>query len=145
MEGIVEGSVTRVGDEIRITVQLIHGPSDTHVWTQSYTRDFSDILTLQGEVAEAIAWEIQGKLTPEERATLSSAASVSEVPKANDEFMRARYAQSRQTLEELQAAMGHYSEALEADPTFAPAYAGLAGTELMIEMADPTDPAASLV
>ena len=144
VEGIVEGSVTRAGDEIRITVQLIHGPSDTHVWTQSYTRDFSDVLTLQGEVAEAIAWEIQGKLTPEERATLSSAAPVSEVPEANDEFMRARYAQSRQTLEGLQAAMGHYSEALEADPTFAPAYAGLAGTELMMEMADPTDPAASL-
>ena len=144
VEGIVEGSVTRAGDEVRITVQLIHGPSDTHVWTQSYTRDFSDVLTLQGEVAEAIAWEIQGKLTPEERATLSSAAPVSEVPEANDEFMKARYAQSHQTLEGLQAAMGHYSEALEADPTFAPAYAGLAGTELMMEMADPTDPAASL-
>ena len=144
VEGILEGSVTRVGDEVRITVQLIHGPSDTHVWTQSYTRDFADVLTLQGEVAEAIAWEIQGELTPEERATLSSAAPVSEIPEANDEFMKARYAQSSQTLEGLQAAMGHYREALEADPTFAPAYAGLAGTELMMEMADPTDPAASL-
>ena len=136
--------MTSVGDEVRITVQLIHGPSDTHVWTQSYTRDFADVLTLQGEVAEAIAWEIQGELTPEERATLSSAAPVSEIPEANDEFMKARYAQSSQTLEGLQAAMGHYCEALEADPTFAPAYAGLAGTELMMEMADPTDPAASL-
>ena len=144
VEGIIEGSVTRAGDEVRITVQLIHGPSDTHVWTQSYTRDFSDLLTLQGEVAEAIAWEIQGELTLEERATLSSAAPVSEVPEANDEFMRARYAQSRQTLEGLRAARGHYSEALEADPTFGPAYAGLAGTELMMEMADPSDPVASL-
>lgn len=144
VEGIVEGSVTRAGDEVRITVQLIHGASDTHVWTQSYTRDFSDVLALQSEVAEAIAWEIQGELSPEDRATLSSAGPGSDVPVANEEFMKARFEQSRRTMEGFQAAMGHYSEAVEADPNFAPAYAGLAGTELMMEMADPTDPAASL-
>ena len=137
VEGIVEGSVTLAGDEVRITVQLIHGPSDTHVWAQSYTRDFSDVLALQSEVAEAIAGEIQGELSQEDRATLSSSAPVSDVPEANDEFMRARYEESRQTRDGLLAAMGHYSDALEADPTFAPAYAGLAGTQLMMEMADP--------
>ncbi len=144
VEGIVEGSVTRAGDEVRITVQLIHGPSDTHVWTQSYTRDFSDVLNLQAEVAEAIAWEIQGELSPEDAVTMSSSFSSSEVPEANEQFMKARYEQSSQTEEGLRAAMGHFSEAVEADPDFAPAYAGLAGTELMMELADPTDLVASL-
>ena len=144
VEGIVEGSVTRAGDEVRITVQLIHGPSDTHVWTQSYTRDFSDVLSLQAEVAQAIAWEIQGELSPEDVVTMSSTAPVSDVPQANEEFMRARYEQSSQTSEGYRAAMDHYGEAVQADPEFGPAYAGLAGIELMMEMNDPTDAVASL-
>ena len=142
--GIVEGSVTRAGDEVRITVQLIHGPSDTHVWTQSYTRDFSDVLSLQAEVAQAIAWEIQGELSPEDVVTMSSTAPVSDVPQANEECMRARYEQSSQASEGYRAAMDHYSEAVQADPELGPAYAGLAGIELMMEMNDPTDAVASL-
>ena len=144
VEGIVEGSVMRVGSEVRITVQLIHGPSDTHVWSQSYTRDFADVLALQGEVAEAIAVEIQGELSPQDRATLSIAVAASTVPEATEEFMKARFEQSRETPEGLRAAMDHYSEAVLADPEFARAYAGMAGTELMLEMTDPSDPTASL-
>ena len=144
VEGIVEGSVMRVGSEVRITVQLIHGPSDTHVWSQSYTRDFADVLALQGEVAEAIAAEIQGELSPQDRATLSMVAPASAVPEATEEFMKARFEQSRETPEGLRAAMDHYSEAVLADPEFARAYAGMAGTELMLEMTDPSDPTASL-
>ncbi len=143
VEGIVEGSVMRVGSEVRITVQLIHGPSDTHVWSQSYTRDFADVLALQGEVAEAIAAEIQGELSPQDRATLSMVAA-STVPQATEEFMKARFEQSRETPEGLRAAIDHYSAAVLADPEFARAYAGMAGTELMLEMIDPGDPAASL-
>ena len=144
VEGIVEGSVMRVGSEVRITVQLIHGPSDTHVWSRSYTRDFADVLALQSEVAEAIAVEIQGELSPEERATLSTAAAASAVPEATEEFMRARFEQSRETPEGLRRAIDHYSEAVLADPEFARAWAGMAGTELMLEMTEPGDPTASL-
>ena len=144
VDGIVEGSVTRAGEEVRITVQLIHGPSDTHVWAQSYTRDFKDVLSLQSDVAQAIAWEIQGELSPEDVVTMSSTLPVSDVPEANEDFMRARYEESSQTPEGLRAAMDHYSDAVEADPEFGPAYAGLAGIELMLEMANPTDALASL-
>ena len=63
VEAIVEGSVFRVGDEVRITVQLIHGASDTHIWARSYERSFMDILALQSEVASAIAEEIKGELS----------------------------------------------------------------------------------
>ena len=144
-EGIVEGSVLRAGDEVRITVQLIHGASDTHVWSQTYDRNFSDVLALQSEVAEAIAREIQGELTPDQRATMLSFAPASDVPSANDEFMKARYEQSRQTAEGLQAAIDHYSHALEADPSFAGAYAGLAGTEVMMGLSGSPNPTPSLL
>ena len=101
VEGIVEGSVLRAEDEGRITVQLIHGPSDTHVWSQTYDRSFSGVLALQSEVAEAIALEIQGELTQDQRETMLSSAPASSVPFANDEFMKARFEQSRQTAEGL--------------------------------------------
>ena len=62
VDGVVEGSVLRAGDEVRITVQLIHGPSDTHLWSKSYERDFADVIALQREVAQAIAQEIVPRL-----------------------------------------------------------------------------------
>ena len=83
------GGIRSAGRETRseFTVQLIHGASDTHVWSQTYDRSFSDVLSLQSEVAEAIAQEIQGELTPDQRATMLSFAPASNVPSANDEFM----------------------------------------------------------
>ncbi len=134
VEAVVEGSVFRAGDEVRITVQLIHGASDTHIWARSYERSFSDILALQSEVASAIAEEIKGELSRDGGTPMLSSAPGSEVPAANEAFMRARFVQFDETLEGLLAALDHYSEAVEADPTFAAAYAGLAGTELMLGM-----------
>ncbi len=73
VDAVVEGSVARSGDRVRITAQLIHGPSDTHLWAKTYQRDLRDILELQGEVAGAIAREIAAEITPEERARLKGA------------------------------------------------------------------------
>ncbi len=144
VEGVVEGSVFRAEDQVRITVQLIHGASDTHIWARSYERSFSDVLALQSEVASAIAEEIKGELSTDGGTPMLSSASGSEVPAANEAFMRARFVQSDETAEGLLAALDHYSEAVEADPTFAAAYAGLASTELMLGMSqgsgrDPTE------
>ena len=138
VEGIVEGSVFRVGDEVRITVQLIHGASDTHIWAQSYERSFSDVLALQSEVASAIAEEIR-ELSLDDDTPMLSSAPVSEVPAANEAFMRARYEQFSETPDGLLAARDHFREAVEADPTFAAAYAGLASTELMLGMSQDSD------
>ncbi len=134
VEGVVEGSVFRAGDEVRITVQLIHGASDTHIWARSYERSFSDILALQSEVASAIAEEIKGELSTDGGTAVMSYAPGSEVPAANEAFMRARFDQFDETPEGLLAALDYYRQAVEADPTFAAAYAGLAGTELMLGM-----------
>ena len=144
VEGVVEGSVFRAGDEVRISVQLIHGPSDTHVWATSYERNFTDVLALQSEVASAIAEELKRELSMDGDTPMLSFAPVSEVPEANEAFMRARFEQFQETPEGLQAALDQYGRALEADPTFAGAYVGLASTELMLGLAQPADPTESL-
>ncbi|MBI3697151.1 MAG: hypothetical protein HY238_20240, partial [Acidobacteria bacterium] len=76
VDAVIEGSVLREGDQVRITVQLIHGPTDRHLWANNYQRELRGILTLQSEVARAIADEIRVKLTPQEQARLASARPV---------------------------------------------------------------------
>jgi TolB-like protein len=144
VEAIVEGSVFRAGDQVRITVQLIHGASDTHIWAQSYERGFSDVLALQSEVADAIAHEIKGPLSTAGATPMLSYTPVSEVPGATEAFMRARFEQSRETPEGLRAAIEQYSRALGEDPEFAGAYAGLAGAELLLGMSQSSDPTEAL-
>ena len=139
VKAVIEGSVCRVGDEVRITVQLIHGASDTHIWAQEYLRSFSDVLALQSEVANAIAEAIQAELSIGGDTPMLAYASGSEVPAANEAFMRARFEEMDQTPEGLLAALDHYRQAVEADPTFAAAYARLAGTELMLGMSEASD------
>ena len=116
--GIVEGSVARAGDQVRITVQLIHGASDTHTWAQDYLRSFTDVLALQTEVANAIAEEIQAELSMGGDSPASGDTPVlahatgSEVPAANEAFMKAQFEGSRETVEGLQAALELYSQAV---------------------------------
>ena len=143
VEGIVEGSVFRAGDEVRITVQLIHGASDTHIWAQDYTRSFTDVLALQSEVANAIAEEIQAELSIAGDAPMPVYAEGSAVPAANEAFMRARFGEIGETREGLLAALENYRQAVEADPSFAAAYAGLAGAELMLGMSPVSSPVSS--
>ena len=76
VDAIVEGSVLRSGERVRITAQLVRGPTDEHVWAEEYERDIRDVLSLQREVARAIARAIRVKLTPDEQARLAEAAPV---------------------------------------------------------------------
>jgi adenylate cyclase len=71
VDGLIEGSVLRVGDRVRITVQFVHGPTDRHLWAEHYEGDLSDIFRLQGEVARSIAREVRARITPEERERLA--------------------------------------------------------------------------
>ncbi|UCC74667.1 MAG: hypothetical protein JSV86_08995 [Gemmatimonadota bacterium] len=134
VQGIVEGSVLRAGDRVRITVQLVHGPTDTHRWSTSYERELRDVIALQSEVAQAIAREIQGELTPEEQTYLASITPVD--PEAHEAYLRGRYEQSKGTSEGLEAAIDFYVKAVGIDSTFAPAYVGLAGSRLLLGMSD---------
>jgi TolB-like protein/Tfp pilus assembly protein PilF len=134
VEGVVEGSVLRAGDRVRITVQLIHGPSDTHVWSNNYERDFADVIALQSEVAQAIAGEIQAELTPEEETRLASVTPIN--PEAHEEYLRRRFEQSKGTPEGFRQAVGYYEEAVERDSSYADAYTGLAGSQLLLQMSE---------
>jgi TolB-like protein/Tfp pilus assembly protein PilF len=123
VDAIVEGSVMRSGDRVRITAQLIDGKTDRHLWANTYERDLRDVLSLQGEVAGAIAQEIRIRLTPQEAARLAAARPVD--PVAHEAYLRGRYFLRQGTEATIKKAMDDFSEAIGRDPDYAPPYAGL--------------------
>ena len=114
VDGIIEGSVQRAGDRVRITAQLIEASRDRHLWAKSYERDFKDVLALQSDVASDIAREIQLQVTPNERAKLAKRRPVN--PDAFEEYLRGRYEWNKMSEEGALAAIAHYERALALDP-----------------------------
>src|SRR5713226_8522913 len=86
VDGIVEGSVMRSGNRVRITAQLLHGPTDKHLWAESYERDLGDVRRLQSQVAQAIVVQVRAQLTPQQQARFRSAGSVN--PDAYEAYLR---------------------------------------------------------
>lgn len=122
--GLVEGSVLRMDGQVRVTVQVIHGPSDRHLWAQSYQRDVRDVLGLYGEVIKGIAGEIAMTLTPQEQGRLSVESPVD--PQAYDAFLQGNAYLRRWSSEaELRNAVTLFQQAIALDSTFALAYAQL--------------------
>jgi TolB-like protein/DNA-binding winged helix-turn-helix (wHTH) protein/Flp pilus assembly protein TadD len=128
VDGIVEGSVMRAGQRVRITAQLLDAHTDQHLWAETYERDLGDVLGLQSEVAEAIAQEVRAQSTPQQQAQFRSARSVN--PEAYDAYLRGRfYFTTGFTKPDLlKKAQRHFEESIQKDPDFALAYAGLADT-----------------
>ena len=126
VEGIVEGSVARHGDRVRVTAQLIHAPTDRHLWAESYERDLKDILVLQSEVARTVAEQVQVAVTPEETKRLAATRPVN--PEAYEAYLKGRFHSYRQSPEHLEKALEYFELALEKDPSYALAYAGIADT-----------------
>jgi len=124
VDGIVEGTVRRAGDRVRISAQLIHAPTDQHVWAESYERGLSDILALQSEVARAIAGEIQLKVTPQERARLSSARKV--VPEAYDLYLRGLREYAKSSSDGFAKGLEYFEQSMQKDPDFALSHSALA-------------------
>jgi TolB-like protein/Tfp pilus assembly protein PilF len=124
VDAIVEGTVFRAADRVRITAQLIDAQKETHLWAESYERDLRNVLALQSEVALAIAREVQVKLTPQERAQFAQARPVD--PEAYEAYLKGRYHWNRRSGEGLGKAVQHFQHAIAKDPTYAAAYAGLA-------------------
>ena len=124
VDAIVEGSVQRFGERVQINVQLIHAPTDRHLWTETYDRDLRDIVTLQNEMARAVTQAIQIKLTPQEQMSLTRARPID--PAAYDYFLRGRFHLSRQTKADNKIAIEMFDRAVASDPDFASAWAELA-------------------
>jgi len=124
VSAIVEGSVLRSGNRVRITALLVDTATDRHLWAETYERDVGDILALQGEVAKAIASEIQVTITPQEEAGMARRGAIN--PDAFHAYLKGRYHWEKRSEEGLARALRFFQEAIEIDPTYAPAYAGLA-------------------
>ena len=124
VDAVVEGSVEREGDRVRITAQLIQGPSDTHLWAKGYERDLRDSLRLQDEVAEAIVDEIQLKLTPQEQAHFAHNQSID--PGAYEDYLRGLFHLNLRNGPDERQAIELFKAAIKKDPSYAAAYAALA-------------------
>jgi TolB-like protein/DNA-binding winged helix-turn-helix (wHTH) protein/Tfp pilus assembly protein PilF len=140
VEGIIEGTVQRSGDRVRITAQLIYGPSDKHLWARSYEEDLRDVFALQTNVASDIAQQVQAKLTPK---------SASPQPRPVDLMVLDAFTQGKYYLNSSGRGAGdegrlkarkYFQQAIDLDPNFAPAYIGLAESHVILLEGQPEDP-----
>jgi TolB-like protein/DNA-binding winged helix-turn-helix (wHTH) protein/Flp pilus assembly protein TadD len=122
---LVEGSVIRDGDRIRVTAQLIRGATDDHFWSETYDRELRDVLALESEVAQSIAAKVEVSITGEEYERLAAVRSVS--PEVYESYLKGQFVLDKgNTRAEIEESIGHFEEAIKRDSKFAPAYVGLA-------------------
>lgn len=121
---VVEGSVLRSGDEVRVSAQLIDAPADQHIWTRRFVRKFSEVMTLQGEIAQRLADQIEVRLTSGERSRLTTAREVD--PQVRELCMRGEYFWRSFDSETAKKSIPCYEQAIALDPGYSPAYSGLA-------------------
>lgn len=129
MDALVEGSVQRAGSQVRITAQLIHGVTDEHLWAESYDGQMDNILSLQADVALAIAREIQVAVAPEDARRLRQQRRID--PSVQEAYLKGRYHMSRRTSEDLERAIDYFQQAIREDDEYAAAHAGLARAYLL--------------
>jgi TolB-like protein/DNA-binding winged helix-turn-helix (wHTH) protein/Flp pilus assembly protein TadD len=130
VDAVVEGTVLRSGDQVRITAQLIEASADKHLWSQSYEGELRDTLALQNKVARAIADQIRIHLNPQEQAALKNIKVVN--PEAYVSYLKGRYFWNKRTADGLRAALAFFNQSIEEDPNYAQAYSGLADTYALL-------------
>jgi len=126
VDAVVEGSVVRSGNHVRITAQLLEARSDRHLWAKAYDRDIREVVSLQQDVADSIVHEIQAKLTPQESLRLSRKRQVD--PEAYDDYLRGLYFWHKFTEPGMRQAQEYFEKSVQKDPSYALGYAGLANT-----------------
>ena len=127
---LLEGSVRREGNRVRISAQLIQVGDQSHEWAEDYDRDLRDILSVQSDVAAAIAQQIRLKLTPEESARLKNARALN--AEAYESYLRGRFFWNKRSVEGHQKAIEYFQKAVALDPNYAQAYAGLADANALL-------------
>jgi eukaryotic-like serine/threonine-protein kinase len=124
VDAVIEGSVLRAGNRVRITAQLVGAKPERHLWSDSYDGDLSNVLDLQRDVARAIAGQVQAKLTPQQQNQLAERHPIP--PDAHDLYLQGRYHLDKGTQDEINTAMNYFQQAAAKYPQYAQAYAGLA-------------------
>jgi TolB-like protein/Flp pilus assembly protein TadD len=127
---VLEGSVQKAGDRVRVNVQLINATSDAHLWAESYDRKLTDIFAVESEIATTVADTLQAKLTGSEKRAIT--ARPTDNPVAYQDYLKGRYFWNKRTSDDFQTAISYFNQAVETDPNYALAYAGLADTYVLL-------------
>ncbi len=130
VRAVLEGSVLQASGRVRVTAQLVEASTDRTLWSGSYERDASEVLKLQGDVAKAIVTELRGRLTAQEESQFGEAQRID--PAAHETYLRARYQFNRRTEESLKKGLELFRQAIDLEPTYASAWAGLADCYLVL-------------
>ena len=130
VNAVVEGSVTRSSNRVRISAELVDATNGQNLWARDYERDLQDVLRLQNELAVAVAQEVAGKLAPQEQSQLTQVRPLNS--DAYEAYLRGRYFVNIPSDDALQRAKENFEQAIHKDPNYAPAYAGLAVTYNMM-------------
>jgi TolB-like protein/DNA-binding winged helix-turn-helix (wHTH) protein len=129
VEAVVEGSVLRAGDQVRISVQLVEAFPERHLWADTYDRALRDVLTVHSEIARAVAREVRATLTPQEQGLLANATPVN--PEAYESYLHGRYLQSEEgTPDSFTRAIEDFERAISLEPGWALPYCGIADSHL---------------
>jgi len=123
VDALVEGSVIREGDRIRVHAQLIRASTDEHFWSETYDRELRSVLGLESDVAESIAEKVKVTISRQEHSRLVAARDVS--PEVYEDYLRGRFSLNKETRSDCEESIHYFEQAIKTDPTFAPAYVGL--------------------
>jgi TolB-like protein/Flp pilus assembly protein TadD len=135
---ILEGSVQKATDQVRVNVQLINAATDAHLWAETYDRKLTDIFAVESEIARSVAETLQAKLTGSAEHVLASRPT--ENPEAHQLYLKGRYFWNKRTVENLRKAIDYFQQAIDKDPTYALAYAGLADAHSLLPIYAATPP-----
>ena len=139
---ILEGSVQKAADQVRVNVQLINAMTDAHVWAETYDRKLTDIFAVESEIAKAIAETLQAKLTGAEKSSIAKAPTAN--PEAYELYLKGRFFWNKRTGADLRKAIDYFSQAIAKDPNYALAYVGLADSYLLLSSYAAVSPGESL-
>ncbi len=127
---ILEGSVQKASDQVRVNVQLINAMTDAHLWADTYDRKLTDIFAVESEIAKAVAESLQAKLTGSEKSSIAKAPTVN--PEAYELYLRGKFFAEKRTGADLHKSLEYYDQAIAKDPKYPLAYVGLADSHLLL-------------
>src|SRR5213080_3469897 len=139
---ILEGSVQKAADQVRVNVQLINAMTDAHVWADTYDRKLTDIFAVESEIAKTIAETLQARLTGSEKSSIAKTPTVN--PEAYELYLKGRFFWNKRTGTDLRKAIEYFNQAIAKDPNYALAYVGLADSYLLLSSYAAVSPAESL-
>ncbi|PYK68580.1 MAG: hypothetical protein DME45_06640 [Verrucomicrobia bacterium] len=138
---LLEGSVQKTNDQVRVNVQLITAANDTHLWAETYDRKLTDIFVVESDIATTIAKTLQARLTGAEKTAIAKRPTAN--PEAHELYLKGRFFWNKRTAADLRKAIDYFNQALDKDPSYAFAYAGLADSYLVLSQYGAASPADS--